>query len=117
MNNTLQNLMKMVCRELGMEKVAEVILADERWSDRLHRRYNGEGFHATFMEKTCAEIDIGPEYLQGKPPEEVKTYNHQGANIVLFVSTYPHRHELPNLTRITDAVFALGDRSHTAMER
>jgi len=79
--------MKMVCRELGIEMVAtEVIHADERWSDRLHRRCKGDAFHATFMETTCAEIDIDSKYLQGIPAEQASEYNHPGANMVLFVS-------------------------------
>lgn len=83
-------LMERVCAELGMNSFVArgVIMSDERWGSRLHRKTEGtsDGYHATFMQTTCSEIAIDDEFLEDVGDElERAKYRHAGANIALFM--------------------------------
>lgn len=103
LTGSFKRLIKKVCEDLEIDRdqqlASEVILADDKWRDRLHRRRKTDGHHATYMHTTCSEISIGglvrlghswisgllwtgQKFLQDG---NLNRFNHRGANMVLFV--------------------------------
>ncbi|KAF2178904.1 hypothetical protein K469DRAFT_801924 [Zopfia rhizophila CBS 207.26] len=81
-----EEIIKRTCEDNGVngDIAAQVILRSDRWSEKVHRNQNKDGYHARYMQTFCSEIDFD-EKERKKLPEGKKEFGHRGANAVLFV--------------------------------
>lgn len=55
-----------MCKDIGFSGVDEIlkknVFSSDKWLDRLHHRAEGDGYHATYLETSCFDINLSEQF-------------------------------------------------------